>query len=229
MKKEMYKTVLMLAAISSMLWIATPAIAGLDQGTISSGLKEALSMSTERAIAAVGRTDGFYGNPLIKILMPEKLRMVTDALSKAGMKKQIDAFILSMNRAAEKAAPKAASIFIDAIKGMNMGDAQKILNGGDTAATDFFKEKTAKNIYDAFKPIITASMGQAGTTQQFNNIMNKAKALPLMGNVSFDLDDYVTKKATGGLFLMLGQQEKNIRTNPGARSTELLQKVFGKH
>jgi hypothetical protein len=112
---------------------------------------------------------------------------------------------------------------------MNIGDAQKILNGGDTAATDFFKEKTAKNIYDAFKPIITSSLGQAGTTQQFNNIMNKAKALPLMGNASFDLDDYVTKKATGGLFLMLGQQEKNIRTNPGARSTELLQKVFGKH
>ena len=215
----------------SITWFFTASqlSAGLDQGTISSGLKEALSMSTERAIAAVGRTDGFYGNQLIKILMPEKLRMVTDALSKAGMKKQIDAFILSMNRAAEKAAPKAASIFIDAIKGMNMGDAQKILNGGDTAATDFFKEKTAKNIYDAFKPIITASMGQAGTTQQFNNIMNKAKALPLMGNVSFDLDDYVTKKATGGLFLMLGQQEKNIRTNPGARSTELLKKVFGKH
>ena len=215
----------------SITWFFTASqlSAGLDQGTISSGLKEALSMSTERAIAAVGRTDGFYGNQLIKILMPEKLRMVTDALSKAGMKKQIDAFILSMNRAAEKAAPKAASIFIDAIKGMNMGDAQKILNGGDTAATDFFKEKTAKNIYDAFKPIITASLGQAGTTQQFNNIMNKAKALPLMGNVSFDLDDYVTKKATGGLFLMLGQQEKNIRTNPGARSTELLKKVFGKH
>jgi len=215
----------------SITWFFTASqlSAGLDQGTISSGLKEALSMSTERAIAAVGRTDGFYGNQLIKILMPEKLRMVTDALSKAGMKKQIDAFILSMNRAAEKAAPKAASIFIDAIKGMNMGDAQKILNGGDTAATDFFKEKTAKNIYDAFKPIITASLGQAGTTQQFNNIMNKAKALPLMGNVSFDLDDYVTKKATGGLFLMLGQQEKNIRTNPAARSTELLKTVFGKH
>ena len=215
----------------SITWFFTASqlSAGLDQGTISSGLKEALSMSTERAIAAVGRTDGFYGNQLIKILMPEKLRMVTDVLSKAGMKKQIDAFILSMNRAAEKAAPKAASIFIDAIKGMNMGDAQKILNGGDTAATDFFKEKTAKNIYDAFKPIITASLGQAGTTQQFNNIMNKAKALPLMGNVSFDLDDYVTKKATGGLFLMLGQQEKNIRTNPAARSTELLKTVFGKH
>ena len=101
-------------------------------------------MSTERAIAAVGRTDGFYGNPLIKILMPEKLRMVTDALSKAGMKKQIDAFILSMNRAAEKASPKAASIFIDAIKGMNMGDAQKILNGGDTPQQIFSKKKLPK-------------------------------------------------------------------------------------
>jgi hypothetical protein len=176
----------------------------------------------------VGKTDGYFGNQAIKILMPEKMRMVTDALGKMGMQKQVDEFILSMNRAAEKAAPKAASIFGDAIKNMNLEDARNILNGGDTAATDYFKLKTSDSIYTAFKPIIAATMGEAGTTRLFENIMSKAKTLPLMSGITVDLDDYVTKKSTNGLFMMLGQQEKMIRVNPGARSTDLLKTVFGK-
>ena len=228
MRKEIYKNIVMLAAVSSMLLIAASATAELEQATIISGLKEALSLSTEKAIALVGKTDGYFGNQAIKILMPEKMRMVTDALGKMGMQKQIDEFILSMNRAAEKAAPKAASIFGDAIKNMNLEDAQKILNGGNTGATDYFKLKTSDSIYTEFKPIIAATMGEAGTTRLFENIMSKAKTLPLMSGIKFDLDDYVTKKSTDGLFVMLGQQEKMIRINPGARSTDLLKTVFGK-
>jgi len=133
--------VLMVAALSIMLWSAYPAFAELEQDTIISGLKEALSVSTEKAIALVVKTDGYFGNEAIKILMPDKMRMVADALGKAGMQKQVDEFILSMNRAAEKAAPKAASIFGDALKNMNLEDARKILDGGDTSATDFFKLK----------------------------------------------------------------------------------------
>ncbi len=228
MRKEIYKNIVMLAAVTSMLLIAASATAELEQATIISGLKEALSLSTEKAIALVGKTDGYFGNQAIKILMPEKMRMITDALGKMGMQKQVDEFILSMNRAAEKAAPKAASIFGDAIKNMNLEDAQKILNGGDTAATDYFKLKTSNSIYTEFKPIIAATMGEAGTTRLFENIMSKAKTLPLMSGIKFDLDDYVTKKSTDGLFMMLGQQEKMIRINPGARSTDLLKKVFGK-
>ena len=228
MRKEIYKNIVMLAAVTSMLLIAASATAELEQATIISGLKEALALSTEKAIALVGKTDGYFGNQAIKILMPEKMRMVTDALGKMGMQKQVDEFILSMNRAAEKAAPKAASIFGDAIKNMNLEDAQKILNGGDTAATDYFKLKTSDSIYTEFKPIIAATMGEAGTTRLFENIMSKAKTLPLMSGIKFDLDDYVTKKSTDGLFVMLGQQEKMIRINPGARSTDLLKKVFGK-
>jgi len=228
MRKEIYKNIVMLAAVTSLLWVATPAIAELEQATIISGLKEALSLSTEKAIALVGKTDGYFGNQAIKILMPEKMRMVTDALGKMGMQKQVDEFILSMNRAAEKAAPKAASIFGDAIKNMNLEDARKILNGGDTAATDYFKLKTSDSIYTEFKPVIAATMGEAGTTRLFENIMSKAKTLPLMSGIKFDLDDYVTKKSTDGLFMMLGQQEKMIRINPGARSTDLLKTVFGK-
>jgi len=228
MRKAIYKNIVILAAVTSMLLIAAAATADLEQGTIISGLKEALSLSTEKAIALVGKTDGYFGNQAIKILMPEKMRMVTDALGKMGMQKQVDEFILSMNRAAEKAAPKAASIFGDAIKNMNLDDARKILNGGDTAATDYFKLKTSNSIYTEFKPIIAATMGEAGTTRLFENIMSKAKALPLMSGIKFDLNDYVTKKSTDGLFVMLGQQEKMIRINPGARSTDLLKKVFGK-
>jgi hypothetical protein len=178
MRKEIYKNIVMVAAVTSMLLIAASATAELEQGTIISGLKEALSLSTEKAIALVGKTDGYFGNQAIKILMPEKMRMVTDALGKMGMQKQVDEFILSMNRAAEKAAPKAASIFGDAIKNMNLEDAQKILNGGNTAATDYFKLKTSDSIYTEFKPIITATMGEAGTTRLFENIMSKAKTLP---------------------------------------------------
>jgi hypothetical protein len=228
MRKEIYKTALMLVAVSSMLWIAIPATAELEQATIISGLKEALALSTEKAIALVGKTDGYFRNQAIKILMPEKMRMVADALSKAGMKKQIDEFILSMNRAAEKAAPKAASIFGEALKNMNLEDARKILNGGDTAATDYFKLKTSDRIYNEFKPIIAATMGEVGTTRLFENIMGRAKTLPLMSGMTVDLDDYVTRKSTDGLFVMLGQQEKMIRINPGARSTDLLKKVFSK-
>ncbi len=228
MRKEIYKNIVMLAAVTSMLLIGASATAGLEQATIISGLKEALAISTEKAIALVGKTDGYFGNQAIKILMPEKMRMVTDTLGKMGMQKQVDEFILSMNRAAEKAAPKAASIFGDAIKNMNLEDAQKILNGGDTAATDYFKLKTSDSIYTEFKPIIAATMGEAGTTRLFENIMSKAKALPLMSGIKFDLNDYVTKKSTDGLFVMLGQQEKMIRVNPGARSTDLLKKVFNK-
>ena len=228
MRKEIYKNIVMLAAVTSMLLIAASATAELEQATIISGLKEALSLSTEKAIALVGKTDGYFGNQAIKILMPEKMRMVTDALGKMGMQKQVDEFILSMNRAAEKAAPKAASIFGDAIKNMNLEDAQKILNGGNTGATDYFKLKTSDSIYTEFKPIIAATMGEAGTTRLFENIMSKAKTLPLMSGTKFDLDDYVTRKSTDGLFMMLGQQEKMIRINPGARSTDLLKTVFGK-
>ncbi len=228
MRIEICKTGLILVAVSFMLSILPATAAELEQSTISAGLKEALAISTEKAIALAGKKDGYYGNKMIKILMPEKMRMMTDALAKAGMQKQVDAFILSMNRAAEKAAPKAASIFGDAIKNMTLADSRKILNGGDTAATDYFKLKTSDRIYKEFKPIISASMEEVGTTRLFESIMNKTKTMSFMSGMTVDLDDYVTRKSTDGLFLMLGQQEKKIRLNPAARSSDLLKRVFSK-
>ena len=199
----------------------------LDDNTIISGLKEALSIGTENAVKSVSQFDGYFGNEIIKILMPETMRKVADVLGKVGYEQRVDDFILSMNRAAERAAPKAASIFGSAIKEMTLEDARGILDGGDTAATDYFKAKTSDTIYETFKPIISSSMNEVGVTRSYKEMMDKYTSLPFMKSESLDLDHYVTDKSLGGLFYMLGQEEKKIRTNPAGRVTELLKKVFG--
>jgi len=197
-------------------------------GMLISGFKQALSIGTEKAVQLVSKQDGYFGNQAIKIPLPDKMKMVGDTLAKAGMQKQVDAFTLSMNRAAEKAAPQAASIFGNAIKDMSIDDAQKIYGGGDTAATEFFKGKTSPKISSAFKPIISSSMKEAGTTALFNSIMAKYNAIPFASKPSIDIEEYVTNKAMDGLFIMVGQEEKKIRTDPAARTTDVLKSVFGK-
>jgi RNA binding exosome subunit len=199
-----------------------------DESTVVSGLKEALSIGTDKAVTNVSQVDGYFGNQVIKILMPEKIQKVADILGKVGYQKQVDDFVLSMNRAAEKAAPQATSIFVDAIKGMTIEDARKILNGGDTAATEFFKSKTHDKIYDVFKPIVSSSMDEVGVTRSYKEMMGKYESFPFMSKESVDLDHYVTNKAMDGLFYMVGQEEKKIRTDPAARVTDLLKTVFGK-
>ncbi len=199
-----------------------------DDSTVASGLKEALSIGTENAVKNVSQVDGYFGNLIIKILLPEKIQAVADVLEKIGYQKQVDEFILSMNRAAEKAAPKAASFFVDAIKEMTFDDARKILNGGDTSATDFFKNKTSDKLYNAFKPVISSSMEEVGVTRSYKEMMAPYESLPLVGNESLNLDHYVTNKALDGLFYMIGQEEKKIRTDPAARVTDLLKTVFSK-
>lgn len=209
--------------------IVSPSTGGpVDESTIISGLKEALSIGTDKAVKNVSQVDGYFGNQMIKILVPEKIQKVTDILREIGYKKQVDDFILSMNRAAEKAAPQAASIFVDAIKGMTIEDARKILKDGDTAATEFFKRKTHDKIYSTFKPIISSSMDEVGVTHSYKEMIGKYESLPFVSKESIDLDHYVTNKAMDGLFYMVGQEEKKIRTDPAARITDLLKTVFGK-
>ncbi len=201
---------------------------GPDEKTTASGLKEALSVGTENAVKNVSHVDGYFGNQAIKILMPGKIQKVADVLGKIGYQKQVDEFVLSMNRAAEKAAPKAASFFVDAIKEMTFDDARKILGGGNTAATEFFKQKTHDKLYDAFKPVVSSSMDEVGCTRSYKEMMGKYESVPFMDKQSMDLDHYVTNKALDGLFYMVGQEEKKIRTDPAARGTDLLKTVFGK-
>lgn len=201
----------------------------LDEGTIVRGLKEALSTGTTRAVKSVAQRDGYLNNEMIKILVPEKIRTVTDLLSRFGFQPQVDEFVLSMNRAAEKAAPKATEYFVSALKEMTFDDAGKILQGENTAATEYFREKTGDKIYSAFQPVITSSMQDVGVVRSYTQMIKKLDAVPFGTAAvgSLDLDNYVTTKAVDGLFTMLGEEEKKIRTNPAARGTELLRKVFG--
>jgi Protein of unknown function (DUF4197) len=201
---------------------------GPDENTTASGLKEALSIGTENAVKNVSRVDGYFGDQAIKILMPGSIQKVADVLGKVGYQKQVDDFVLSMNRAAEKAAPQARSFFVDAIREMTFEDARKILNGGDTAATEFFKQKTYDKLYSAFKPVVSSSMNEVGATRSYKEMMGKYESIPFMNKQSFDLDHYVTSKALDGLFYMVGQEEEKIRTDPAARVTDLLKTVFGK-
>ncbi len=172
--------------------------------------------------------NGYYGNDAIKILLPDKIQKVAELAGKIGYQKQVDELIQSMNHAAEKAAPKAASSFSDAIKGMTIDDARKILSGGNTSATEYFKSHTFSKLYDEFKPSISESMNQTGVVRSYNAMMSKVPAIPFAKPESVDLDHYITTKALDGLYHMVGQEEQEIRTNPVARTTDLLTRVFGK-
>lgn len=202
----------------------------LDDSTIVKGLKEALSTGTVKAVKSVSQRDGYFRNDMIKILVPDKVRTVADLLGRFGFQAQVDDFVLSMNRAAEKAAPKATEYFVSALKEMTFDDARQILQGGNTAATEYFQQKTGDKIYAAFKPVVVSSMQDVGVVHRYTQMMDKVASVPFAGTAvgSFDLNDYVTSKAVDGLFRMLGEEEKKIRTDPAARGTELLKKVFGK-
>jgi hypothetical protein len=199
-----------------------------DNTTLVNGLKEALSIGTRNAVNSVGSVDGYFKNQMIKILLPEKVRNVAEFLGKVGYRKEVDDFVLSMNRAAEKAAPQAAGFFSDALKEMTFDDAVGIWKGGDTSATEYFREKTHDRIFKAFKPVVSASMDEVGVTRSYKDMIRKYESFPFMKSGSLDLDNYVTNKALDGLFYTVGEEEKKIRTNPAARVTDLLKEVFGK-
>jgi hypothetical protein len=204
--------------------------AGLSDATIGSGLKEALSVGTQKAVRLVAKPGGYFDNEPIKILIPQNLRTVERVSRGLGQGARVDEFVASMNHAAESAAPEAESIFAEAVTEMTIDDARKLLNGGDTSITDYFKSKTSARLAVAFRPHVEAAMRKNGVTQQYEALAGKASQLSWIsfGNSSsLDIDTYVVNKALDGLFYMLGQQEKEIRTNPAARTTALLKQVFG--
>lgn len=203
-------------------------LSGLDEATIASGLKEALALGTKKAVGLVSKLNGYYGNDAIKILLPEKVQAAADLLGKFGYQKQVDDFVMSMNRAAEKAAPKAASHFAEAIRGMTIDDARNLLAGGKSSATDYFRSKTSEKLYDEFKPQVAETMNQVGVARFYNAMMAKVPTTLFARPQSLELTHYVTDKALEGLFTMVALEEQKIRENPVARTTDLLKKVFGR-
>ena len=200
----------------------------LSDAKIGSGLKEALKVGTENTVNLTGKTDGYFLNQAIKLLMPEKLQTFEKGLRMVGYGPQVDEFILSMNRAAEHAAPHAKKIFWDAIGEMTFEDARKILAGSDTAATQYFKGKTTSKLTAAFQPVVETSMNEVGVTKQYNELVGRYQKIPFVKSETFDINHYVVSKALDGLFHVLGEEERRIRTNPAAQVTDLLKEVFGK-
>jgi hypothetical protein len=200
----------------------------LSDSKIASGLKEALRVGAENAVKLTGKTDGYFGNQAIKILLPKNLRPLEKGLGAMGYQSKIDAFVLSMNRAAEAAAPSAEKIFGDAILDMSFDDARKILSGGDTAATDYFKGKTTDQLTVAFRPFVEKTMNENGVAQQYDALTGHLQSIPFMKSEDLDINKYVVGKALDGLFYMLAGEERKIRKNPAARTTDLLKEVFGK-
>jgi hypothetical protein len=201
-------------------------VTGLSESKVASGLKEALRVGTTKAVQITGKPDGYFGNEAIKILMPNDLRPLERGLRAVGFGPKIDEFILSMNRSAEAAAPAAKQIFVDAVVAMSFDDAKKILSGSNTAATEYFKEKTTGHLTEVFEPVVKKVMAENGTARQYNALADQYKEIPFAKSQSLDIDHYVVTKALDGLFYELAEQEKEIRKNPAARTTSLLKEVF---
>jgi hypothetical protein len=198
----------------------------LSDTDMTKGLKEALNVGTGNAVGLLSKTDGFYGDPNVKILLPDAVRKVEGILKAVGYGEQVAAFEKSMNRAAERAVPEAKSLFVNAITGMTFQDAEKILRGRENEATLFFKEKTSGHLRELFKPIAHDAMAEVGVTKNYQDLNEKLGSIPMGSQINLDLDTYVTEKSLDGLFFMIAQEEKKIRQNPAARVTDILKKVF---
>lgn len=203
-----------------------PQTTGISNEDMAAGLRQALDLGIDKQVTKLTQTDGFYKNELVKILLPEELQKVDDALRKVGLSSLADEGLKALNRAAEDAVKEATPIFVNAVKDITFNDAKNILLGEDNAATEYLTSKTQTQLYDKFKPVISNSFGKVGADQIWNNLITKYNNLPLTGNVNPDLTDYVTTEALKGVYTMIAVEEKEIRTKVSSRTTDLLKKVF---
>ena len=203
-----------------------PGLGTIGNTEIASGLKEALKNGITKEVTKLTATDGFYKNQAVKILLPAELQKVDTGLRKIGLGNLADEGLKLLNRAAEDAVKEATPIFVDAIKNMTFTDAKNILLGSDNSATLYLQNSTTQSLYGKFNPVIQNSLAKVGADAAWKNIITKYNAIPLTSDVNTDLNDYVTKKALEGVFKMIAVEEKDIRTNLNARTSDLLKKVF---
>lgn len=199
----------------------------LTTAEVADGLKEALVKGISTGADLVSVTDGYFKNPEIKIPFPPDVKKVEDAVRKIGLGNQVDKFVMTLNRGAEDAAKEAKPIFIAAIKSMTIQDAWTILRGEENAATDYLKRTTSAQLKEKFKPVIQNSLNKVSATKYYGEIVSRYNQIPLVEKVNPNLDDYATDKAIEGLFVMIAKEEKSIRQDPVARTTDLLKRVFG--
>lgn len=201
--------------------------APMTSAEVAEGLKEALIKGITTGSDLASQVDGYFKNPEIKIPFPPEVKKVEDRLRQIGLGSEVDKFVMTLNRGAEDAAKQAKPIFITAIKSMTIQDAWGILSGQTDAATQYLKRTTSAQLKEKFKPVIQNSLNKVNATKYYGDIVNTYNKIPLTEDINPNLDDYATDKAIEGLFSMIAKEEKNIRQDPLARTTELLRKVFG--
>lgn len=193
---------------------------------VGEGLKEALTKGVSKGSDLVSQVDGYFKNAEIKIPFPPEAKRVEEKLRQMGLGSKVDEFILTLNRGAEDAAKEAKPIFVSAIKQMTIQDAWGILRGEQNAATQYLKRTTTAQLTEKFKPVIQNSLNKVNATRYYSDLVNTYNKIPMVQKANPNLDDYATEKAIDGLFVMVAKEEKNIRENPGARTSDLLKKVF---
>ncbi len=235
MKKAVYLVFFVLSActtaqLNQAISDANKMIGGeqpLTANEVGEGLKEALIKGISTGSDLVSKTDGYFKNPEIKIPFPPDVKRVEDRLRQIGLGSEVDKFIVTLNRGAEDAAKEAKPIFIAAIKQMTIDDAWAILKGEPDAATQFLKRTTSTQLKAKFQPVVQASLDKVNATKYYGDIVTRYNSIPMVQKVNPDLNDYATEMAMQGLFTMIAREEKNIRQDPVARTTELLRRVFG--
>ena len=218
--------VFLLTSCAELQTIASQFPQGVTDSEINSGLKQALQFGIDKEVSSLAREDGFFSNELVRIGLPPELQKVDRTLRDVGLDALADEGLRVLNRAAENAVSEAIPVFADAVTGITFADARNILMGGDDAATVYLSNRTQQELYTRFNPIISNSLEEVGATQVWKNIIEKYNSLPLTSNVNPDLPDYVTNEALEGVFVMIAKEEKEIRNNISARTTDLLRRVF---
>jgi hypothetical protein len=199
----------------------------LTQQEIVNGLKEALTVGANNSASAASKVDGFNRNSKIRIPFPQEAQRMKTTLENAGMKKQVDRFVLTLNRAAEEASKEAAPVFINAIRSMTLTDGVNILKGADNAATTFLQNSSSAELKEKFKPIVQRAIQKAEVTRYWNPLAASYNKVPGVQRVNPDLEEYITLKTMEGLFKLIADEELKIRKDPAARGSDLLKKVFG--
>ena len=204
------------------------AVAGLSQTDAASGVRAALERGAAAAVASLGRSDGFLGNPKVRIPLPGFLESAAKLMRATGQRRQVDELVTAMNRAAETAVPQAATLLREAVRSMSVEDGLRIVRGGDTAVTDFFAGKTREPLGVKFLPIVTQATERVALASKYDAVAGKAAGFGLVKTEDANLQRYVTRKALDGLYLMIGEEERKIRSDPVGTGSALLQRVFAK-
>jgi hypothetical protein len=224
-----------LAFMSAMLLglfavVGSASAVSIDQLTgaeANAGLKAALDQGVASAVAGLGKTDGFWGNPKVRIPLPENLQRAKSAMKLMGKGREVDELERAINRAAEEAVPQSKQLLTSAVKAMTVEDAKRILTGGDDSVTQFFKSKTAPQLTERFLPVVTKVTAKSGLAQQYNALAGQAAQFGLVKADEATIERYVTQKALDGLYTMIGEEERRIRANPVAAGSDVVRRVFG--